>query len=325
MIGALAAMICVGGLTSAAQAAGKRPCIPGTRGPKCTIWKAKVTFVADGDTIEVNVAGDGSSRRDRVRLTGIQAMEQSRYSSDPSKRRGQCHALAATARLEQLLRQGGNTVRLAAQNRRSRTGTRIRRSVSTRIGGHWVDVQQALVSEGLALWLPNSVEYAWNRSYSILAQRAAASGVGLWNRSSCGAGPGDENQLRLWVDWDANGDDSRNGNGEWVKIKNTDPTRAISLAQWWFRDSDLRRYSFPSWATIPAGATITLRIGRGTSRGRTLYWGQRRPVFENATGGARAMGDGGYLFDPQGDLRAWMNYPCRDACADPLRNPGATR
>ena len=31
------------------------------------------------------------------------------------------------------------------------------------------------------------------------------------------------------------------------------------------------------------------------------------------------MGDGAYLFDPQGDLRASMIYPCLAPCADPLR------
>ena len=31
------------------------------------------------------------------------------------------------------------------------------------------------------------------------------------------------------------------------------------------------------------------------------------------------MGDGAYLFDPQGDLRASMTYPCRIACTDPYQ------
>jgi len=30
------------------------------------------------------------------------------------------------------------------------------------------------------------------------------------------------------------------------------------------------------------------------------------------------MGDGAYLFDPGGDLRAWTIYPCAVACSDPL-------
>ena len=35
------------------------------------------------------------------------------------------------------------------------------------------------------------------------------------------------------------------------------------------------------------------------------------------------MGDGAYLFDPQGDLRVSQIYPCREGCADP--NAGALR
>ena len=31
------------------------------------------------------------------------------------------------------------------------------------------------------------------------------------------------------------------------------------------------------------------------------------------------MGDGAYLFDPQGDLRAWMMYPCKVNCANPAQ------
>ena len=41
-------------------------------------------------------------------------------------------------------------------------------------------------------------------------------------------------------------------------------------------------------------------------------------MFENVNPLIGA-GDGGYLFDPQGDLRAWMTYPCRYRCSDPLQ------
>jgi hypothetical protein len=34
----------------------------------------------------------------------------------------------------------------------------------------------------------------------------------------------------------------------------------------------------------------------------------------NPAGAPRYMGDGGFLFDPDGDLRAWDMYPCRYAC-----------
>ena len=35
------------------------------------------------------------------------------------------------------------------------------------------------------------------------------------------------------------------------------------------------------------------------------------------------VGDGAYLFDPKGDLRAWLIYPCLVSCSDP--NQGALR
>jgi endonuclease YncB( thermonuclease family) len=318
-ITAVAAAGALAGIASTASAARRGPCIPGTHAPMCSYWTAKVTFVADGDTIEVHVDGEPASSRPRIRVTGINAMELTRYSSNPRKRRGECHALEATSRLERLIRAAHGRVRLEAQHRSSRTGTRLRRAVYAKIGGRWVDLAEKVVADGLALWLPNSDEFAWNRRYSALADEAAARGIGLWNTHSCGIGPGTDDQLRMWVNWDADGVDSQDVNGEWAKIKNLDATRDMSLAGWWFRDSHHRRYNFPAWAKIPAGATITVHIGRGTSAGDTFYWGEPKPVFENASDDARAMGDGGYLFDPQGDLRAWMTYPCRLSCADPLR------
>src|SRR5918997_4588294 len=97
--------------------------------PRCHFWKGKVVFVADGDTIDVRIRGAGVRR---VRLTGVNAMEMTRYSHSRSKRRGRCHAVEATNRLESLLRRGRNRVRLAAQHPSSRSGRRIRRQVSVR-------------------------------------------------------------------------------------------------------------------------------------------------------------------------------------------------
>ena len=44
-------------------------------------------------------------------------------------------------------------------------------------------------------------------------------------------------------------------------------------------------------------------------------WTLAHPMFENPPPDGRALGDGAYLFDPQGDLRAWMMYPCYVNCA----------
>ena len=316
----LAGVVAVAGLPSPASAKPKRgPCIPGTKAPLCSIWTGKVKPVDDGDTVNVDIRGDLTARKAKVRLTGLQAMEVRSYSRYYG-RTGECHAIEATERLEDLIRRSKNRVRLAALRPTSITGARgrLRRSLAVRHRGRWMDVGEVLLREGLALWFPNPVEWAWNGVYSRLAEQAAQRRVGLWNPEACGVGPAPQNSLRLKVKWNADDDDSRNVGGEWARITNTDPVNDVALGGWWFRDSHLRRYTFPPTAVVPAGGSITLRVGTGTGDENTFYWGLDEAVFENATDDERQIGDGGYLFDPQGDLRAAVQYPCRTACVEPL-------
>ena len=274
----------------------------------------------DGDTIDVRLpTSTGRHKVVRVRIIGIQAMEQRVYTRDPRKRRGECHAVPATARLEQLIRAGGWRVRLSAQSSSSSSGSRLRRSVAVKLHGRWQDLGSVLLAEGHVLWLPHSVEYAWNATYNELAQRAAAKHLNLWDTHGCGYGPGEEGALRLTVYPDANGNDFQNVNGERVTIDNLGATPA-SLVGWWLRDSSLRRFGFPAWGVVPAGGSITVHVGRGDDTEDTLYWGLDDPIFENATKG-HGMGDGAYLFDPQGDLRAWMTYPCFVDCGERSDGP----
>jgi hypothetical protein len=122
------------------------------------------------------------------------------------------------------------------------------------------------------------------------------------------------------VKWDAQGQDSKNIIGEYARITNLDLVNPVPLNGWWFRDSHLRpRVDFGPNAVIPPGGSIYVRVGRGQDTADTFYWNLGESVWENVVGGRRAMGDGGYLFDPQGDLRAYVQYPCRAACGDPAR------
>ena len=127
----VSALAAAGVLTAPARADAywKAPCLSGTKRPVCYFWTGKATFVADGDTIDVDIFGDGTAAPKRVRMMGVNAMEQRVYSSIPRARRGECHSLAATARLEGLIRGGGRRVRLSAQNPSSRSGRRLRRMV----------------------------------------------------------------------------------------------------------------------------------------------------------------------------------------------------
>ena len=274
-------------------------CLPAEpNSPSCSIWTGKVTFVDDGDTVDVRIDGGGTRR---VRVTGINTAELSRYSHKASRRRGACHGVAATNQLERMIKQSHWRVRLLAQHASSHSGHRIRRSLQVRIGGHWQDPGSVQLRTGLALWLPNGQERAWNESYRTIAKGAAARHVGLYDSSSCGRGPAEGARLELHVNWDAAGNDGLNPNGEWIEVRNLGES-PVHVGRWHVKDSDLKYYPLPAWATVPAHGSIYVHVGRGHSRGTNFYWGLGRALFDNT------IGDGGYLFDPQGDLRAWDIY-----------------
>ncbi|MEA2441586.1 MAG: competence protein ComEC, partial [Thermoleophilaceae bacterium] len=295
------------------------PCNPAGGGPRCHLWNGKVTFIGDGDTLSVRLDSQRKKARPlHVRITGIQAMEERVYTSDPKKRRGECHANEATARLEYLVKLSKKRVQLAAQHAGSRsTANRPRRLVRVRINRHWRDVGRIMIGEGHALPLANRSEWALNKSYSRLAQQAASKRVRIWNSYWCGPGPEQLAALRVWVNSNPPGSDAANPNGEWVNVKNLDPRKPVSIGRWWLRDSGLRRYRFPAHATVPPGGSVTMFVGRGSNTAADFFWGLRKSVFDNE--GPHGAGDGAYLFDPEGDLRAWMMYPCRYRCSDPLK------
>jgi endonuclease YncB( thermonuclease family) len=311
----------------AASGAWRAPCVPGAKRPVCTWWRAKATFIADGDTIRARIAGiRGVST---IRFTGINAMELTRYSARASRRRGACHAVAATAVVQHAIRRAHGRIRLAAQRPASQTGGRVRRSVYARIGGAWVDVARLVLDRGLALWLPNPVEWAHNLEYRFVSDVSAALHRGLYDPVACGVGPDQDLPLSATVNWDANGNDERNLNGEWVEVFNGG-ARDLPLDGWWVRDSwldygarHLPGYAFPAGARIPPGGAVRVHVGCGADTPTDFHWCRRSSAFENVTHDRRQLGDGGYLFDPQGDLRAAMIYPCLAPCRDPLQ--GAVR
>jgi hypothetical protein len=221
--------------------------------------------------------------------------------------------VAATNQLEHMIRQSHYHVRLKARRASSNSGNghRLRRMVEVKIGGHWRDVGAPILRAGHALWLQNPVENAWNDEYSKISQEAMARGAGLWSKVACGAGPEAGAQLDARIKWDADGSDGNNINGEWVEIKNLDPARPVAIGGWRVRVSDLRHFVFAAGTEIPAGGKIRVHMGHGQNDGTNFYWGFNHAVFG-------PQGDGAYLMDPAGDPRAWMIYPCRYACSDPL-------
>lgn len=309
----------LGALPAAADAA-RGACVVGEPGPWCHVWSGRVVSVNDGDTLDVDVAHDGTARARRIRVTGVQAMEQTAYSA--RARLGDCHAVEATLRLEQLVRAGRGYVRLAAEDPGSTSRNRLLRTVGVRVRGRWRDVGTTMLREGRGLWFASRAESVPNAIYRPLVQQAIAAQRGLYDPDACGPGPNPLSPLKLWVNWDADGDDIANPSGEWVKIKNLDPVTPVALGGWYVRDSGLRRFTFPAGAAIAPGATVTLNVGRDANAGppgTVFTWGLDNPVFENATRDEAGMGDGAYLFDPVGNVRALMLYPCGEECTDPAQ------
>jgi endonuclease YncB( thermonuclease family) len=309
----------------AAEASFKAPCVAGAQRPRCTFWDAKAKFIADGDTIRVVLADDPHRAIKTIRFTGINAMELHRYSKYADRRVGECHGIEATSLVEHFIRRSHWRVRVAAQRAASMSGKRLRRSVWVNVDGRWQDLARLEMEAGLALWLPNGTEYAHNREYHELAEQAAQAQRGLYDPDACGVGPDQDLPVSVSVNWDADGNDRQNLNGEWVDIHNAG-ARPLPLGGWWFRDSWLNYnhshipgYAFPASAAVPAGGTLRLYMGCGADGATELHWCQKTTVFENVTTRRTSLGDGGYLFDPQGDLRASTTYPCLVACSDPLQ------
>jgi hypothetical protein len=179
-------------------------------------------------------------------------------------------------------------------------------------GGKWQDVALILLAEGHGLFQPDRTEYAPNRAAAAAARYAASRGRGMWDTDACGSGPAQAADLRVEVAWDAPGDDAANLNGEYIKVSNQSPY-AVDLSGWWVRDSAGRGYNqrgfvFPAGTRVHGGGAVHVHAGFGTNTSTHVYWRLGSPIFENATGAPTYLGDGGYLFDPQGDLRAWQQY-----------------
>lgn len=266
-----------------------------------------VQLVVDGDTVQVDVAGDDTSSGVHVRNAGIQAME-----------KGQCGAQQAADAMAGLVGAKGSTVKLSATYASSTSldgDGRVRplRYIDTPSG---TDTQVELLRKGLVLAYPLGKELARQDLYQRTAEQAALAGAGLYSRQLCAPGPDQDAKLRLWVNWDADGNDATNITGEYVRIHN-EGSRAIDLSGWWVRSPSPSTFTFPTGTTIAAGGLVTLHSGTGTRTSTDFYWGDSASRFYNPSPSA-VHAFSGYLYDPDGDLRAWSFYPCSWGCQEPL-------
>ena len=268
--------------------------------------------VNDGDTIIVRLDG----RTEVIRFLGVQAFELTAYNNnDPGKWRGECHSVPAARFVLRTVKRAGYRVRLSSPAPKTDTRGRLIRQVDVRLDGRWRDLGQMLLRRGLVLWLHHVAEAGLNQRYSLAQQTASARGLGIFRPSACGAGPQQDAALELRIMSDPIGEDT-DRNGEWVRITNTG-VQTVSLGGWHLGNAGPKaeRFRFPAGANVAPGQSITVFNGSGAAGPAALYRDLTHNLFENSDNGNGA-GDGAYLLDPDGDVRAHTVYPCLLACSD---------
>jgi endonuclease YncB( thermonuclease family) len=311
--------LCTGGLVALA---------PGAQAATLRYWTGTLTSVADGDTVYVDIAGDGTTTSVPVRMIGIQTTE---THGSPVGGGAECLALAAKRALASFL-PVGTKVRLSAYSASSTKGTT--RTGRTRLFRYvdrwnatsrtWQDAQLPLLERGLALWLRSPVETAHVARYHAAMQRAVARKAGLFGGSACGTGPAAGANLLLWLHYDV--EDESAANQEYLRIRNRG-TRAVPLAGWRLRDGShtfwrgTTYWKFPAGASVGAGRTVTVYFGPGTSSpsaGRYhLGIAARHYLPNDASTTANTAGRTIYLLDPDLDVRGLADYGCTVACRRP--------
>ena len=225
-----------------------------------------VAAVIDGDTIMLT---DGT----RVRYLGVNTPEHGQPFYEEAKRYNERLVLHKEVRLE------GNKPERDAFGR-----------LLAYVYAGDVLVNARLIAEGLGhLFVIGSFDLY--NEWLQLQKEAQAQHKGMWRPGGV-SGP----LLITTIHADAEGDDRRNPNGEYVRICNVSEG-PVELKGFSIQDAAQHRYVFPGGILKP-GYTVLLLSGRGedtTRRGQlTFYWGAG-PIWNN-------NGDTASLFDPDGKL-----------------------
>ena len=282
-------------------------CVAFTASPAAAYTQqGRTRYIIDGDTTKVDIYGDNKADWISVRNAGIQAMEI-----------GQCHAAPAKSAMSALV--ANRVVTMSSSTSTSSNSGRPLRFIGYKTStGVAVDVQKRLLEQGHVLWYPLAPELGRSYTYHLAQSKAVVAGRNLWNKTYCGVGPQQDANLKVVINYDADGTDTENLNDEYVRIANMGSTN-VTLSGWWLRSANPDSFRFPSGTVVKAGSHITLHVGRGVNNVTTghFYWGYAWPRFSNPDVGA--VGGGAYLFDPQGDIRAHSSYACVYLCTDPAR------
>ncbi len=208
----------------------------------------KVIEVIDGDTIVL-------SNNEHVRLIGINTPESERYFYREAKEILRLLVLNKNIRLEKDVDDKDAYGRLLRY---------------VYVGDLFVNLE--MVKRGFAnvFTFPPNVKYT---DKFIEAEREARTNeIGLWEKSN-------SSNIEININYDAEGDDRINLNGEYVIFKNNN-NLDINLGGWTVKDLSTNIYDFGK-IIFKSGSNLTLFSGKGSDLQNKLYWNSTIPVWNN--------------------------------------------
>ena len=227
-----------------------------------------VTKVIDGDTIDLK-------NNMRLRLVGINTPEKDMYFFEEAKVFMEILVLGKQVKLEKDVTD------------KDMYGRYLRYVYLPDI---FVNLEMVKSGFANAYTYPPDVKYT---DKFLEAERSArANESGLWEKSPTEV-------LKVVVNYDAEGKDNENVNGEWVEIKNTG-LKALNLKNWTLKDLGTNIYEFGNYI-LESDETVFLYSGSGTDTADRLYWNSTAPIWNNEH-------DTLYIRDNKGLLVYLYNY-----------------
>ncbi len=246
---------------------------------------ANVVAVIDGDTIRVNNAAGNDVR---VRLIGINTPEAD-----------ECFGPESTEALELLV--DGKKITMVGDVADMDDFSRLLRYVYLPDGTF---VNEVMARQGFAVANEYPPNVAQSGVLATAQKRAKSEDLGLWADDSCGE-PSKATLVIIQVEYDAQGNDNDNLNGEWVDIENRGGT-ATDMTGWVLKDeSATRRFNFPNGMVLDVGTEVRVFTGCGVDTvgpsSAELYWCEDGAVWNND-------GDTAFLLDPEGNIHDELSY-----------------
>jgi endonuclease YncB( thermonuclease family) len=279
-----------------------------------------VDVVADGDTFRF--IEDGTTEYVTVRLLGVNTPE-IRGFNNVHRDKDMCGGAEATEVLRSVL-QPGSKVQLRSLSKESESRGRIQRFAfawNPLTEKYDIDVQAIIAQSGLAMWFTIKTEASMSYQYRVMIAQTQIERKGIWNPEYCGPLEQPDANVSVIVNWDADGNDNTNINGEFIIVRNNGD-QGVDLTGWLLRDSSLT-----AWFYFPVGSVLAPNDFRvvhsgvgvnGTPNPRDLYMNSETALFPNIAPGF-FLGDGAYLLDRNTAMRSYYEYPCVLDCSDPLQ------